>query len=82
MTKFIARLTAVSEKIANNTLLQIITGAFMMMLPITMTGGFAGLFNGISYEPYQKILTSFGIKPILSVIYQWTSGTIGLYLAF
>ncbi|MFZ8764658.1 PTS sugar transporter subunit IIC [Enterococcus diestrammenae] len=82
MTKFINGLTAISEKIAKNTLLQIITGAFMLMLPITMTGGFAGLFNGISYEPYQNFLTSFGIKPVLSVIYQWTSGTIGLYLAF
>lgn len=82
MTKFINDLTAISEKIAKNTLLQIITGAFMLMLPITMTGGFAGLFNGISYEPYQNFLTSFGIKPVLSVIYQWTSGTIGLYLAF
>lgn len=82
MPKFIDGLTAISEKIAKNSLLQIITGAFMMMLPITMTGGFAGLFNGISYEPYQKFLTSFGIKPLLSVIYQWTSGTIGLYLVF
>lgn len=82
MPKFIDGLTAISEKIAKNSLLQIITGAFMMMLPITMTGGFAGLFNGISYEPYQNFLTSFGIKPVLSVIYQWTSGTIGLYLAF
>lgn len=82
MPKFVDGLTAISEKIAKNSLLQIITGAFMMMLPITMTGGFAGLFNGISYEPYQKFLTSFGIKPVLSVIYQWTSGTIGLYLVF
>lgn len=82
MNKLMDKLTAVSVQLAKNTVLQVITYAFMMLLPFSMLGGFAGLLNGIAYEPYQQFIVSIGAKPILSVIYQWTTGMIGLYLSF
>lgn len=82
MEKFIEKLTAISAGFASNSMLQIIQGAFMLMLPFTMTGGFAALFNGIPIEAYQAFLISSGIKTILTIIYQWTIGMLGLYLSF
>lgn len=82
MKKFMDKLTSFSVKISQNTVLQTITYAFMLLLPFSMVGGFAGLFNGIGYEPYQQFISSVGLKSIFSVIYQWNTGMIGLYLSF
>jgi PTS system cellobiose-specific IIC component len=82
MAKLIEKLTAISGKMAGNPVLQIIQGGFMLMLPITMIGGFIALFNGISIEAYQAFLVSTGLKTIFNVIYQWTISMIGLYLSF
>lgn len=82
MNKFMDKLTDLSGVLAKNSVLQVISYAFMMLLPFSMLGGFAGLFNGISYGPYQQFLVSIGAKSLLSIIYQWTTGMIGLYLAF
>lgn len=82
MNSFIEKLTEISSKFAQNTVLNIIQGAFMMFLPIMMVGGFAALFNGIGIESYQAFLVSTGAKGVLSVIYQWTIGMLAVYLAF
>lgn len=82
MNKFLDKLVTVSSKLAQNKVLNIIQSAFMLMLPVSMIGGFAALFNGISVEAYQAFITSAGIKSILSTIYQWTIGMIALYLSF
>ena len=82
MDKFMDKLIGVSAKLASNKVLNIIQSAFMLMMPISMIGGFAALFNGIGVEAYQAFITSVGIKSILSVIYQWTIGMIAVYLAF
>lgn len=82
MEKFIEKLTAISAKMAGNSTLQIIQGGFMLMLPITMVGGFVALFNGLSIEAYQAFLVSTGVKTVLNTIYQWTISMIGLYLSF
>lgn len=82
MEKFLDKLIAISAKFAQNNFLNIIQGAFMMAMPITMLGGFAALFNGIGIDAYQAFITSTGIKGILSVIYQWTIGMFGVYISF
>jgi len=82
MDKFMDKLIGVSAKLASNKVLNIIQSAFMLMMPISMIGGFAALFNGIGVEAYQAFITSVGIKSILSVIYQWTIGMIAVYLSF
>ena len=82
MNKFLEKLVGISSKLAQNNVLNIIQSAFMLMMPVSMIGGFAALFNGISVEAYQAFITSVGIKSILSVIYQWTIGMIAIYLSF
>ena len=82
MDQLIEKLTAVSGKIANNWVIHIIMNAFMMLLPITMLGSFAALFKGIGVESYQAFINSNGIATVLNTIYQWTTGMIGVYLAF
>ncbi len=82
MEKFLDKLIAISAKFAQNSVLNIIQGAFMMLMPITMIGGFTALFNGLGIDPYQAFITSTGIKSVLSTIYQWTIGMFGVYVAF
>ena len=82
MEKFLDKLIAISAKFAQNSVLNIIQGAFMMLMPVTMIGGFTALFNGLGIEPYQAFIASTGIKSILSVIYQWTIGMFGVYVSF
>ena len=82
MEKLLDKLIAISAKFAQNSVLNIIQGAFMMLMPITMIGGFTALFNGLGIEAYQAFITSTGIKAVLSTIYQWTIGMFGVYVAF
>lgn len=82
MNNFIEKLTAVSTKFAQNKVLITVQNGFMLLLPITMVGGFVALFNGISLEGYQAFLVATGLKNVLSIIYQWTIGMIAIYLAF
>ncbi|MBR4164460.1 MAG: PTS sugar transporter subunit IIC, partial [Solobacterium sp.] len=82
MDKFLDKLIAISAKFAQNKVLNVIQGSFMLLMPITMLGGFAALFNGIGIDAYQAFIASVGIKDILSVIYQWTIGMFGVYIAF
>jgi hypothetical protein len=82
MEKFLDKLIAISSKFAQNSVLNIIQGAFMMLMPVTMIGGFVALFNGIGIDAYQAFITSAGIKGVLNVIYQWTIGMFGVYVSF
>ncbi len=82
MENFMDKLIAVSGKFAQNSVLNIIQNAFMNLMPVTMIGGFTALFNGIGIDAYQAFITSVGIKSVLSVIYQWTIGMFGVYVAF
>ena len=82
MEKFLDKLIAISSKFAQNSVLNIIQGAFMMLMPITMIGGFTALFNGIGIDAYQAFIASAGIKNVLNVIYQWTIGMFGVYVSF
>ena len=82
MEKFLDKLIAISAKFAQNSVLNVIQGAFMMLMPVTMIGGFTALFNGLGIDAYQAFIASTGIKSVLSTIYQWTIGMFGVYVAF
>lgn len=82
MEKFLDKLIAISAKFAQNSVLNVIQGAFMMLMPVTMIGGFTALFNGLGIDAYQAFITSTGIKSVLSTIYQWTIGMFGVYVSF
>ena len=82
MNKFMDSLVAFSSKLAQTRWIQVIQRAFMMLMPVTMLGGFTALFNGIGIDAYQGFIISTGIKPILSTIYQWTIGMFAVYVAY
>ncbi len=82
MEKFLDKLVILSSKFAQNKVLNVIQSSFMLLMPVTMLGGFAALFNGLGIDAYQAFITSTGIKGILSVIYQWTIGMFGVYVSF
>lgn len=82
MQKFIDKLVAISSKIATNRVLQTIQRAFMMMLPITMIGGFASLFKGVDIGGYQDFIQSTGLYSGFGAVYQFTVGILSVYVVF
>ena len=82
MSKFTDKLVLFSSKMAQNKFLQTIQHAFMRMMPITMIGGFASLFKGLSIPAYQAWIQSTPIYNMLSAVYQFTIGMLGIYVAF
>ena len=75
MDQLIEKLTAISGKIAQNRVIQIISGAFMMLLPITMLGSFAALFKGIGIEAYQGFIGMLGVYLAFLVAYSFAENT-------
>ena len=82
MEKLEGPLTNLASKFAQNSFIQIISGSFMMTLPITMVGGFVALFRGLEIAPYQAFLASTGLYDKLGTIYQFTTGFFAIYVAF
>ncbi|MBQ1641039.1 MAG: PTS sugar transporter subunit IIC [Lachnospiraceae bacterium] len=82
MQKFIDKLTVWSEKLSQSFFLKVIMGGFMVILPLTMIGSFASLINGITWAPIQGFLAASGVGAVLSAIYQFTIGSMALFLAF
>ncbi|MBR3343177.1 MAG: PTS sugar transporter subunit IIC [Solobacterium sp.] len=82
MEKLEMGLTKLSAKFSNNAFLNIIMGAFMMLMPMTMTGSIASLLNAITLAPYQNFLASTGIGAGLTAIYQFTVGILAIWIVF
>ncbi len=82
MGKFEEKLTEISNKFAQSIVLSIISGAFMMIMPLTIVGSFASLFKGIEIEAYKSFIQSIGLYNVFGDIYQWTVGLLALYIVF
>ena len=82
MEKLEGPLTKLASKFAQNSIINIISGAFMMTLPITMVGGFIALIRGLEVAPYQAFLASTGLYNHLGTIYQFTTSFFAVYVAF
>lgn len=82
MKKFTDTLLAISVKMSQNKILRTIQNAFMMLLPITMIGGFASLFKGVDIGGYQAWLQSTPIYSGLGAVYQFTVGLLAIYVVF
>jgi PTS system cellobiose-specific IIC component len=82
MKNFENWLLGVSSKFAQNRVLNVIQGAFMMLLPITMVGSIASLLKGVSVGGYQAWLQSTPLYPALSAVYQFSIGLLALYVVF
>lgn len=82
--KFIEILNKVSTFFAKNVALNIISSAFMTIIPIIMIGSFVALFKGVDILGYQEWLQGPGIKlyQLLDTVYLFTVGFIALYITF
>lgn len=77
---FTDKLVDVSAKFANIRFLQTIQHAFMRMMPVTIIGGFASLFKGLSIAGYQTWLQSTPLYGALGAIYNFTIGLLAVYV--
>lgn len=80
--RFEETLTKVSMLFAQSTILNIISRAFTMLLPIIMVGSITSLIRGIDFGGYQAFITTSGISSVLGTIYQFTVGLLAVYIVF
>lgn len=82
MEKFQTKLAKAGDKVSNIVWLQIIQSAFVMLLPIIMVGSFSALFAGVDFGGYQDFITTTGIKDAFTILTQFTTNFLGVYLCF
>lgn len=82
MAKFEAVLRKISDKFAQSKILGVISGAFAMIMPITIVGSIASLAKGIDFGGYQTWLQSTPLYNVLGTVFTFTNGVIALYLVF
>ena len=71
-----------AAKFAASKVLGTISSAFMMLLSITMIGGFVALFRGINIGGYQTFLLNSGLYDKLGTIYQFTTSYFAVWVTF
>lgn len=69
-------------KIGGNKLLRSISNAFMSLMPVIITGALFTLFANLNIAPYQRLITSIGLKEIFSFIPNVTSNMLAVYASF
>ena len=86
MDKFTEKLQSIlipiSQKVSENKVLRGISGGFSAMLPIVMVGAIFTLLASLNIAPYQNLITSIGLKPLLAIPSAYTTDMISLYAAF
>ncbi len=86
MDKFTEKLQAIlipiSQKVSENKVLKGISGGFSAILPIIMVGAIFTLLSSFNIAPYQNLITSIGLKPLLSIPSQYTTDMLSLYAVF
>ncbi|MCI8401378.1 MAG: PTS sugar transporter subunit IIC [Lachnospiraceae bacterium] len=75
-------LTKFSDIFAKSIVLNIISSAFMMIMPITIVGSIASLIRGIDMGGYQAWLQSSGLYNLVGAVYQFSIGLLALYIVF
>lgn len=82
LEKFEAGLRKVSDKFSQSKLLSVVSGAFAMIMPMTIVGSVASLAKGIEIGGYQAWLLSTPLYNILGTVFTFTTGVLALYLVF
>lgn len=82
MEKFEAGLRKISDKFSQSKILGVISGAFAMIMPMTIVGSVASLAKGVSIGGYQEWLQSSPLYNILGTVFTFTTGVLALYLVF
>ena len=72
----------VSNKIAANRILKGISGGFAMLMPVIMAGAISSLLSGFSIEAYQTFITNVGLKPLFTMVTDYTTNMMALYAVF
>ena len=86
MDKFTEKLQSVlipiSQKVSENKILRGISGGFSAMLPIVMVGAIFTLLNSLNIAPYQQLISSIGLKPLLGIPAAYTTDMMSLYAVY
>ncbi|GLC30268.1 PTS sugar transporter subunit IIC [Clostridium omnivorum] len=72
----------VANKIASNKFLKAVSDGFMSLMPVIIIGAIFSLFNTLSIAPYQKFITSIGLKPLLAIPNAITNDILAIYAVF
>jgi PTS system cellobiose-specific IIC component len=72
----------VANQVASNKFLKSVSDGFMSIMPVIIIGSIFSLFNSLSIAPYQKFITSIGLKPLLAIPNTITNDIIALYAVF
>lgn len=75
-------LTNFSNRFSQNIVLNIISSAFMMFMPITIVGSMASLLKGIDFGGYQAFIQSNSLYNLFGTVYQFTVGFLAVYVVF
>ncbi|MCD7806348.1 MAG: PTS transporter subunit EIIC [Lachnospiraceae bacterium] len=75
-------LIPVANKLSANKVLRAISSGFSALLPIIMVGAIASLLSGLNIEAYQNLITSIGLKTVVSYVSTYTTNMIALYAVF
>jgi cellobiose PTS system EIIC component len=81
-TKFIEKLSNISEKVGNNSYLQGISQGVMGALPFIIIGAFASLFMGLPIEGWQSFMASTGFAPVLNMLVNATTNFLGIIVTY
>lgn len=77
-----AKVGPTAMKLSGSDVVTVVGRAFSMIMGVIIGGAFFTLINSFNVGPFQAFLESIGIKPFLSVVELFTSGLMGLYVAF
>ena len=75
-------LTKVADGFSRNFFLNVISGAFTMIMPFTIVGSIASLIKGIDFGGYQAFIQSTPVYYLLGDIYAFTVGLLAIYIVF
>lgn len=82
-TRFLEKtLVPIANKLSQNNYLGAVTNGFSLALPVIMVGALFTLVSSLNIEVYQNLITSIGIKPIISFASTVTTDMLSVYAVF
>ena len=75
-------LIPVANRLSASKILRAISGGFSALLPVIMVGAIASLLSGLNIAPYQNLITSIGLKPLIAIVTTYTTNMLALYAVF
>lgn len=82
MDKLEAIILPLSEKLSTNKVIQSISKGLMSLMSIFIVGAVASILANVPINGYQGIITSMGLKDLLSKIVDITTNMLALYAVF